>query len=174
MAPACPSASDGCRPPRPGRPGDESYPHSQSETNVSRRTERVASLIRTVVAEAIQNRLSDPRIAPLTSVTRIEVSADLSVARVYVSVLANEPRRQLCVRALRHAAGRLRSFVAEAVTLRQVPRLDFHLDDSVQRSIETVETLDRIMTEMGERPAWDVREQADDDDEDGNARQEDD
>jgi ribosome-binding factor A len=141
---------------------------------LSRRTERVASLIRTVVAEAIQNRLSDPRIAPLTSVTRIEVSADLSLARVYVSVLADQAGQKLCLRALRHAAGRLRSFLAEAVTLRQVPRLDFHLDDSVRRSIETVETLDRIMTEMGERPAWDVPEQADAAAEEGNARQEDD
>jgi ribosome-binding factor A len=141
---------------------------------VSRRTERVASLIRTVVAEAIQNRLSDPRILPLTSVTRTEVSADLSVARVHVSVMADERRRELCVRALRHAAGRLRSFVAEAVTLRQVPRLEFHLDDSVQRSFETVETLDRIMTEMGERPAWDLHEQEDAAAEEGDACQEDD
>jgi hypothetical protein len=67
----------------------------------------------------------------------------------------------------------LRSFVAETVTLRQVPRLEFHLDDSVRRSIETVDTLDRIMTEMGERPTWEVREPADDDAEADNARRED-
>jgi ribosome-binding factor A len=117
---------------------------------VSRRTERVASLIRSILAEAIQNRLSDPRIEPLTSITRVEVSADLSVAHVYVSVMAEAPRRKLSVSALRCAAGRLRSVVAQEVTLRQTPQLDFRLDDSVQRSFETVQQLDRIMQELDE------------------------
>jgi len=118
---------------------------------VSRRTERVASLIRAILAEAIRNRLSDPRIEPLTSITRVEVSADLSLAHVYVSVMAEEARRKLSVEALRHAAGRLRSMVAQEVTLRQTPQLDFRLDESVQRSFETVQRLDRMMEELGER-----------------------
>jgi ribosome-binding factor A len=118
---------------------------------VSRRTERVASLIRTILAEAIQNRLNDPRIEPLTSITRVDVSADLSVAHVYVSVMAEGERRKLSVEALRHAAGRLRSLVAREVTLRQTPQLDFRLDESVQRSFETVQQLDRMMEELDER-----------------------
>jgi ribosome-binding factor A len=125
---------------------------------VSRRTERVARLIQAIVADAIQNRLQDPRIEPLTSVTRAEVSADLSVARVHVSVMADEARRQLCLRALRHAAGRLRSLIAEETALRRVPRLEFYLDDSVRGSFETVEALDQIMTEMGEPPTWEDRQ----------------
>ena len=120
---------------------------------MSRRTERVASLIRTVLADAIQSRLSDPRIEPLTSITRVEVSADFAVARVYVSVMAEGERRKLSVAALRHAAGRLRSMVAHEVALRQVPQLDFQLDESVRRSFETVQQLDRMMEELGEQPA---------------------
>ncbi|MFQ5806844.1 MAG: 30S ribosome-binding factor RbfA [Phycisphaerae bacterium] len=119
---------------------------------MSRRTERVASLIRTILAEAIRNRLSDPRIEPLTSITRVEVSADLSLAHVYVSVMAEGARQKLSVEALRHAAGRLRSMVARQVALRQMPQLDFRLDESVQRSFETVQQLDRLMEELGERP----------------------
>jgi ribosome-binding factor A len=118
---------------------------------VSRRTERVASLVRNILAEAIQSRLSDPRIEPLTSITRVEVSPDLSVAHVYVSVMAEEARRELSVRALRHAAGRLRWLVAHEVTLRQVPELDFRLDGSVQQSFRTVQQIDRLMEELGER-----------------------
>ena len=117
---------------------------------MSRRTERVASLIRTIVAEAIQSRLSDPRIEPLTSITRVEVSADLSVAHVYVSVMAEAVRRELSVRALRHASGRLRSLVAREVSLRQVPELDFRLDESVQQSFRTVQQIDGLMEELGE------------------------
>jgi ribosome-binding factor A len=120
---------------------------------VSRRTERVASLIRSVVADAIHNRLSDPRIESLTSITRVEVSADLSVAHVYVSVMAEEPRQKLSVQALRHASGRLRSLVAEQVVLRQAPALDFRLDGSVQGSFQTVQQIDRIMEELDSRTA---------------------
>jgi ribosome-binding factor A len=122
-----------------------------SHKPVSRRTERVASLVRAILAEAIQNRLSDPRIEPLTSITRVEVSADFSMAHVYVSVMAEQKRRELSLRALRHAAGRLRSLVAQEVTLRQTPQLDFQLDESVQHSFRTVQQLDRLMEELGER-----------------------
>lgn len=119
---------------------------------MSRRTERVASLIRSILADAIQNRLNDPRIELLTSITRVEVSADLSLAHVYVSVMAEDSRRRLSIEALRHAAGWLRSVVAREAALRQAPALDFRLDASVQRSFETVQRLDRIMEEVEGRP----------------------
>ncbi len=128
---------------------------------MSRRIQRVASLIRTILAEAIQSRLSDPRIEPLTSITRVEVSADLSIAHVHVSVMAEAPRRELTVRALRHASGRLRSLVAREVSLRQVPELDFQLDESVQQSFRTVQQIDGLMEEFDE-PADDEQTLSDD------------
>lgn len=129
---------------------------------MSRRTERVANLVRAILAEAIQNRLNDPRIEPLTSITRVEVSADLSVAHVYVSVMAEEKRRQLSLRALRHAAGRLRTLVAHEVTLRQTPQLDFRLDESVQQSFQTVQQIDQLMEELGQRVPEDAGSRAED------------
>jgi len=112
---------------------------------MSRRTQRVASVIRDVVAEAIP-RMNDPRLEPLTSITRVEVSPDLSIARVNVSVLADAPaRRQLSVDALRAAAGRMRAVVGEHLSTRQIPRLEFHLDESLRRSFETVQVIDHVM-----------------------------
>jgi len=134
---------------------------------VSRRTDRIGSLIRTLVAEAIQTRLSDPRIAPITSVTGVQVSEDLSVARVAVSVMGSEPQRQECLRALRSAAGRIRGLVGEELTLRKVPVLVFRLDDSVRRSFEIVQTIDHVMQELGVRPEWEREDAADEAAEDG-------
>ncbi len=111
---------------------------------MSRRTERVGHLIRNLLADAIRTRLSDPRIERLTSITRVEVSADLSSASVYVSIMAPEPRQKLGVEALRGAAGRLRAWLRDHVELRQVPTLHFRLDESLKRGIETVEALDRL------------------------------
>ncbi|MCK4340393.1 MAG: 30S ribosome-binding factor RbfA [Phycisphaerae bacterium] len=121
-----------------------------------RRTERVSSLIRTIIAEAIQTRLSDPRIPPITSITRVEVSADFSVARVFVSVLATDVedearrkiKRELCLSALRSASGYLRRLLGRELTLRKTPVLDFQLDESVQGSIETIQLIDRVMEEL--------------------------
>lgn len=114
---------------------------------MSRRPLRVASLIRSIVADAIQTRLSDPRIEPMTSVTRVEVSGDLSTARVYVSVMADERRRRRCLAALERAAGRVRGMVARQISLRKAPQISFHLDESVRGSFATVELIERVMSE---------------------------
>lgn len=108
------------------------------------------------MAEAILTRLSDPRIAPVTSVTRVEVSPDFATAQVFVSVMADETHRKLTLRGLEHAGGRLRALVAEQLTLRKIPRLVFKLDDSVRRGAEMVETLDALMTAQGQTPSWAV------------------
>lgn len=125
---------------------------------MSRRTERVGSLIREIIAEAIQNRLSDPRIPPITSITRIQVSEDFSAACVYVSVMAPEAQRRLCLAALRSASGLLRRLLAPELRLRKVPWLNFRLDDSVRRSFETVTAIDGAMRELGQPPEWEREE----------------
>lgn len=121
---------------------------------MSKRTERVGSLIRAIIADAIQSRLNDPRVPPITSITRVEISADFAVARVFVSVMATDARRQLCLRALRSAAGYLRRLLGPQLSLRKTPALDFRLDDSLRRSFETVQLIDQAMEELGQRPQW--------------------
>lgn len=115
-------------------------------------------MIRDVVADAIQHRLNDPRVQPLTSVTRVDVSSDLSVAHVWLSIMTGEPQRKLGIAAIRRARGRIRSLVADALTLRNVPEITFHLDDTLQRAFHTVELIDRAMADLGERPAADAAE----------------
>ena len=133
--------------------------------DVSRRTERVASLIRSVIADAIQTRLADPRIPTITSLTRVVVSDDFSVARIFVSVMAPEAQRQLCLTALRSAAGLLRRLLAPELHLRKIPQLVFELDESVRKGFETVAVIDAAMRELGQVPAWEAEDAADEDDE---------
>ena len=90
-------------------------------------------------------RLNDPRIEPLTSITRVNVSADLSLARINVSVFATPARQQLTLTALKAAASRLRGIVRERLVARHIPRLEFYLDDSIKRGIETINTLDEVL-----------------------------
>jgi ribosome-binding factor A len=120
----------------------------RASPNPSRRTERIASLIRALIAEEIQHGLSDPRIPTITSITRVEVAPDLTVARVFVSVMSEESQRKLCLSALESAAGHLRWLVGRELDLRRTPELSFRLDDSVRGAFETVERIDRLMNEL--------------------------
>lgn len=119
----------------------------------TRRQERVASLVRSVIADAIRDRVADPRLEPLTSITRVAVSPDFAVAHIYISVMSSEARQNLTLAALNSASGRLRAELAQHMTMRLVPALVFHLDQSVKRGIETVIAIERAMDELADRSA---------------------
>jgi ribosome-binding factor A len=118
----------------------------------------VASVIRSVVAQAILTRLNDPRIPTITSITEVEVSDDLTLARLHISVMAPEPQRQLCLTALQSATGFLRRLLGPALQLRLIPRLEFRLDESLRRSFDTIAAIDNAMRELGAGPAWEHEE----------------
>jgi ribosome-binding factor A len=112
------------------------------------RPERVASIVRAVVSDAIAHRLNDPRIAPMSSVTRVEVSGDLEHARVYVSVMGDSAVQRRTVDGLRSAASVVRRMVGERLAIRVCPRLSFHLDESIKTGTETIRIIEQVMSEL--------------------------
>ena len=106
------------------------------------RVEKLASTIREIVSDAIANKLHDPRISAMTSVLRVEVSGDLQVAKIQVTVMgsASEGRRTLA--GLNAAGGRVQRLVARRLTIRRCPQLSFVLDDSLKKAAETVRIID--------------------------------
>lgn len=117
------------------------------------RPQRVANVVRTVVSGAIAGKLSDPRIEPLTSVTRVEVSGDLEHAKVFVSVMGAVAVQRRTMRGLASATGLLQTMVARELPIRQCPRLSFHLDESIKRGAETIRIINATMAEYEEDPA---------------------
>lgn len=111
------------------------------------RPERVAHLMRREVADILV-RLRDPRISRWVSVTDVEVTPDLSLARVYVSVLAAGDERRCSLEALAHAAGFVRRELAPRLGLREVPEVRFLLDSSIETGARVDELLRKI--ERGE------------------------
>jgi len=99
-----------------------------------RRTRRVASLIREVVSRTLVIELSDPRMAFVT-VTGVEVSPDMRLADVRVSVMGDAKAQAVCLKAIRHAHGRVQARVAEALAMKFCPVLRFHVDDSIKKSV---------------------------------------
>ncbi|MEO0531437.1 MAG: 30S ribosome-binding factor RbfA, partial [Planctomycetota bacterium] len=100
----------------------------------SRRVLKAAEAIREVVGMAILADLRDPRIENVT-VTRVEVSADMRAAKVYVSVMGTESKQKLAIKGLESSAGFLQSKISNRIDTRYTPRLQFKLDDGVKKSI---------------------------------------
>jgi len=111
---------------------------------VSNRPERVAHLMRREIAEILQRRLRDPRITAMVSVTDVEVTHDLSMAQVFVSVMPEGPERDRSLAALQSAAGFVRHELAPRLGLREVPQLRFVLDTSIERGARVEDLLRRI------------------------------
>ncbi len=130
------------------------------------RRERFASALRSVVAKLIQTELSDPRIRGLVSVTRVEVSPDLHLAKVYVSVMGNEGEQKSSVAGLRHGAGHLQSLLKKHLEFRVCPKLDFRLDEELKESLATMALLDKVSMELAAKDAQ-AAENSDDQEEIG-------
>jgi ribosome-binding factor A len=105
------------------------------------RMRRVDEAMRAVLSDAIAKDLKDPRIGFVT-VTGVKTSPDLRHARVYVSVLGDDPERSASINGLRSAHGFLQRRLADELTLKHTPSLTFEYDDSVDRSMRISRLLD--------------------------------
>jgi ribosome-binding factor A len=103
------------------------------------RMRRVDEAIRQVVGEVVAGELKDPRVGFVT-VTDVRTSADLSHARVYVSVLGEESRREATLAGLNSAHGYLQRRVASELHLKRTPTLTFAYDDTADRA-QRIDTL---------------------------------
>lgn len=121
------------------------------------RPDKMASLIRDVVSETMTNKLQDPRISPFASITRVEVTGDLQIAKVYVSVMGSETEGRTTLRGLENARGILQRAVARAVTARVCPQLRFIYDGSIKKASEIIALIDASLPRE-ESPA-DVEDQ---------------
>ncbi len=105
------------------------------------RSERVAGEMRRELARLIQQEVKDPNVG-FVSVSDVEVSRDLSHARVYVTVFEESTARD-SLRALNKAAGFLRRRLGQEMRLRSVPELAFRHDDSVETGQRMDELIER-------------------------------
>ena len=108
------------------------------------RPEKVAHLMRREVAEILQQKLRDPRVSAMVSVTDVEVTHDLSFAKVYVSIMGTPAERASTLEALAHAAGFVRHELGSRLGLREVPEVRFIHDESLNRGARVEELLKRL------------------------------
>ncbi|MCY9692446.1 30S ribosome-binding factor RbfA [Paenibacillus alginolyticus] len=94
------------------------------------RVGRVGEQIKKELSQIVQSELKDPRIGFLT-VTGVEVTNDLSLARVFLSVMGTEEEKTATLKALSVGSGYIRSELGKRIRLRKIPELQFKFDASI-------------------------------------------
>jgi ribosome-binding factor A len=103
---------------------------------------RVNEAVKKVLSEGVLE-LKDPRIGFVT-ITGVQTSNDLRHARVYVSVLGSERRREASLAGLAAAHGVLQSRVGSELRLKRTPQLTFEYDPTVERGVRMTQLIDEL------------------------------
>ncbi|MCY0882060.1 MAG: 30S ribosome-binding factor RbfA [Firmicutes bacterium] len=98
------------------------------------RADRIAESIQKELGSMIQREVKDPRIG-FVSVTHVDLSRDLGVAKVFVSCLGTKDQQEESMAGLKSAAAFLRGEVGRRLKLRISPMLDFRADASIEESL---------------------------------------
>ena len=100
--------------------------------------------MREEIATFLANDIKDPRILGLVTVTAVEVTRDLRHAKVYVSVMGEPEEQRETFKTLEHASGFLRHELAQRLTVRYTPELEFRFDDSIARGAHVLDLINRV------------------------------
>ncbi|MDR0709124.1 MAG: 30S ribosome-binding factor RbfA [Spirochaetaceae bacterium] len=109
------------------------------------RIERVGHLIQEKLgALIVEGKIKDPRIDSFLSVTRVEVSRDLSFADVYISGFKSPRSLSTGIAGLRRAAGFIQSRLAREIRLRQTPKLRFFEDAGFREAFDLIKKIEGL------------------------------
>lgn len=113
------------------------------------RSLRIADQIQRELSDILRLELKDPRVGMIT-ITAVEVSQDLTSAKVFFTSLGDAAKIAETAGALEHAAGFLRRELAHRIKVRAVPQLQFKYDASVERGIRLSRLIDAAVANDAE------------------------
>ncbi len=107
---------------------------------------RINQEVQRELSSLLQREVKDPRIAPMTSISAVEVTPDLKNAKVYVSVFGSEEAKEATMKGIKSAAPFLRSQLAKNLNLRNTPELRFLADDSIAYGVRMTGLIESMQT----------------------------
>ena len=117
----------------------------------TRRSQRVADLVRSELSLLVLTEAHDPELRKVT-ITDVEMPPDLRSAKVFFSCLGGDEERAKAADALRRAAGYLRREVGQRCRLRYAPELHFASDHSLERGARIEELLQQVLPPDEDEP----------------------
>lgn len=111
-----------------------------------KRTDRLNHQFKEELSRLLLREVKDPRIGFCT-ITRVAITNDLSLAKVYVSVLGDAQQKKDSMKGLKKSAGFMRHQLGQILTLRNIPELRFILDENAEHAQRISELIHQIHDE---------------------------
>ena len=115
---------------------------------MSRRMDRVNVLLRDEISRVLATELKDPRLPVVLSVTQVSAAPDIRSARVFVSMMGSEDEKANALKALKSASGYVQRHLRKKLSLRNLPVIDFRLDESIEKGAE----MQRLIADVAPPP----------------------
>ena len=110
---------------------------------MNRRMARLNGLFQQELAALIRD-LRDPRLAPIVSITSVDIAADLETGVVKVSVFGEDSEKASTIAALQHAVPFLRRELLHRIRIRHIPELTFVLDETIEEAARVLELMRKV------------------------------
>lgn len=110
---------------------------------MSTRQDKIQALLKEEISQILQREFADPRLGFVT-ITDVEVSPDISHAKVFVTIYGNEQEKETNLAVLKHAKNYIRQLLGKRIRIRTVPELDFRIDTSIDHGMKITELLEQI------------------------------
>ncbi len=107
-----------------------------------KRSQRLSILIKEEVANIVLHKIKDPRLGFIT-ITDVELSDDLRIAKVFISVLKEEDK-EISLQILNEAKGFVRGEIAKRLRIKIIPTFEFLYDQSIERGFR----IDKLLKEI--------------------------
>ncbi|MDY3119313.1 MAG: 30S ribosome-binding factor RbfA [Peptoniphilus sp.] len=109
-----------------------------------KRVQRISEEVKRELSDIVQNKLKDPRIPSLTSVSFVSVTRDLSYATVGISIFGDDEAKKNAMEGLESAKGFMKKELGKRLKLRAMPELLLELDDSIEKGMALEETINKL------------------------------
>jgi ribosome-binding factor A len=118
---------------------------------MTRRTDRINSLLKQVISDVIRDQVKNPHLPRFVTITHVETTSDLHHAKVYVSVIGDDRAKKEAILTLQSAAGFIGVHASKEVTMRYFPELMFVIDDTVDKQMRIDSVIQDIEKERKSR-----------------------
>jgi len=109
------------------------------------RAEIVEGQMKKVLSDIIQNKLGDPRVPFMTTVTAAKMSSDLTHCTAFLSIFGDDDTKKEAMRAIEHAKGFIRCEMCKQINLRVAPELHFKLDNTLDEAAKLDAAIDKAL-----------------------------
>ena len=109
---------------------------------------RINTEVQRELSNILRGGITDPRVAPMTSVVAVEVAPYLKTCKAYISVLRDKKAQEDTITGLQSAEGYIRRELARTINMRNTPELRFIMDQSIEYGVNMTKKINDLTKDL--------------------------